>query len=1150
VTGLRSAALLALLCAVGCTGDPVTPTEPPDTTEPVDTTALDDDDGDGLTNAEEATRGTDPLRADSDRDGLDDGAEVHDVGTDPLDDDTDDDDVSDGDEVALGTDPLAPDTDGGGATDGREVSAGTDPTDGSDDDQILDDDGDGLTNADEVARGTLPDEPDTDRDGLDDGHEVQVSLTDPLTPDTDADGLLDGDEPGLGTDPLDPDTDGGRALDGAEVTAGTDPTDPDDDSTLLDDDGDGLTNAVEEVLGTDPDDPDTDADSLDDGDEIAAGTEPLLADTDGDGLLDGDEVALGIDPTDVDTDGGRAEDGAEVLAGTDPGDPADDDILLDDDGDGLTNREEAELGTDPLLTDTDGDGLTDDDEVARLTDPLAADTDGDGLSDGREVGQTATDPLAADSDGDTVDDGLEVDTYGSDPLVPGLAGIPPRTWTGATDCALPADPSASSATVGYEAAFVGAGLEQPMMLTHAHDDSGRLFVAERTGRLKVFPNQEPTPPATTFLDLSGVVELDEGGLVGVAFHPDHANNGRFYTSYHSRTIFGDGLFWAILSEWQVSPTNPDEADPNSERILLAVEQPTTIHHGGDVTFGPDGYLYLGLGDGGPQGDPYGVSQDPTNLLGSILRIDVDDPGTPDRPYGIPADNPFVSSPMLGLPEIWAWGFRNPWRMSFDPLTGDFWVGDIGHNRIEEVSLVTRGTNAGWVTMEGPECWPGPNTVCSSDGLKIPEIWYWHNTGGRPGAGRSVTGGYVYRGSAVPSLYGAYVYADYVYNYVWAHRHGVEPMPFPDDGSDALLVGPGDVASFGRDADGEIYMLKLFGGNPVWRFVETTPAPPVDFPQTLTDTGCFTDLTAMTPAGGVFEYGVNQPLWSDGAHKRRWFVLPDGETITYRSDGQWSFPEGTLFIKHFAIETVEGDPTSSVPLETRFTVQEAGGRIRGYTYRWNDAGTEATLIPAGDQRTLSITRAGGATEEVTWGFPSRGQCLSCHNSSVGGPIGTETAQLNRDFDYPGVWPQPLNTLDVLALYGLFDAPPADATAEPRLARLDDASAPLDDRARGYLHANCAMCHQPGAPSGLTLDLRSTTPLADTAACDVAPARGGLGLPDARRIASGDAARSVLLARMEGHVEGTRMPPLATTLVHDEAVQAVGQWIDGLSGCPAP
>lgn len=803
------------------------------------------------------------------------------------------------------------------------------------------------------------------------------------------------------------------------------------------------------------------------------------------------------------------------------------------------------------------------------TDVLDATSDGsdassDGSSDGSD-GSDGSDAPDASEVSDGGNDGTQ-DSTGPDDAQADIAEVEDATTDGSSDaegelpaglytyntsCTIPADPSAGGTTISYEAAFVGANIEGPITMTHANDGSNRIFVGERDGRIKVFPKVEPTPVATTYVDFSAAVNTEgEGAFSGLAFHPNYASNGYVYTHYTSSTVTGDGQFSNVLSRWKVSDSDPNVADPNSELVLLTVAQTDFNHNSGALAFGPDGYLYMTIGDGGPQGDPSGNGQNTATLLGSVIRIDVDSPASVSQHYGIPADNPFANDETGARKEIYAWGFRNPWRLTFDRLTGSMWVSDVGQGRVEEATIVTSGTNAGWRVMEGHECYPNDSPNCDKTEIKQPEVYYYHDVDGKEGGGRSISGGYVYRGTEVPALYGAYLYADWHVPNVWAYKHGEEPMPNPNDGSDAMFLGPGQVAAFGEDAEGEVYMLKLYGGEPIWRFVQTDDEPqPTDFPQTLTETGCFSDLATLTPVDGVFEYAVNAPLWSDTAKKGRWFVLPDGGQITYDDDGAWEFPIGTVFIKHFALETQEGVANSEVRLETRFMVQEAAGQTRGYTYRWNDEGTEAHLLPSADTRDLTLTLDGAAPMPYTWRFPSRAQCATCHNSITGGPLGLETGQLNRWHAYPELSPTPINTIDALRTYGLLKDAPEEAVSElEAFPVMSNSAASNEDRARAYLHANCANCHRDEGASGVPLDLEWTTDLDDMNACGVSPLKGELGVAGAQLITPGDASASVIYLRMTTPDHGARMPPISAALVNEEAAAVVAAWINGLSGCP--
>ena len=339
--------------------------------------------------------------------------------------------------------------------------------------------------------------------------------------------------------------------------------------------------------------------------------------------------------------------------------------------------------------------------------------------------------------------------------------------------------------------FKTLNFDQPVFLTHAGDGTDRIFVVEKKGVIKVFSNEENPADFKTFLDIEYRVNSgkSESGLLGLAFHPKYPENGLFYVYYNY------GNLYSRIAEFKVS-ANPDSADENSERAFLELEQPYSNHNGGQVSFGPDGYLYIGLGDGGSGGDPDGNGQNPKTLLGAILRIDVDS-RTDSLQYGIPADNPFAGNTEGWREEIWAYGLRNPWRFSFDFTTGLLYAADVGQNKYEEIDIITKGGNYGWNIMEGMHCY-SPSSGCDTSGLILP-IWeYAHNTG------YSITGGYVYRGNnpALVDLQGAYIYGDYVTKNIWALRYDGNRI------TENRLIAecPSNISSFGEDENKEIYVI--------------------------------------------------------------------------------------------------------------------------------------------------------------------------------------------------------------------------------------------------------------------------------------------------------------------------------------------------------
>jgi hypothetical protein len=336
---------------------------------------------------------------------------------------------------------------------------------------------------------------------------------------------------------------------------------------------------------------------------------------------------------------------------------------------------------------------------------------------------------------------------------------------------------------------VVSGLSFPLYLTFPPGDFTRLFVVEKTGGIRVVKNGVHLPDP--FLDLSAQVSSgSEQGLLGLAFDPEYPTNGRFVVHYTD--LAGN----TVLSRFNAA-TDPDRADPASEQVILTVTQPGPNHNGGQVTFGPDGFLYLGLGDGGLSGDP---GQDLSDLLGSILRIDV----RAGDPYSVPPDNPFVGQPNA-RPEVWSYGLRNPWRFGFDRANGDLYIADVGQGRFEEIDVSPaaegggKGTNYGWSIMEGAHCF---QAGCDQTGLTLPVLEYDHSQG------CSVTGGYVYRGSAIPAVQGHYFYSDLCQRWVRSFRYaGGAPT---EETSWPTLATGGAIVSFGEDAAGEMYILGAEG----------------------------------------------------------------------------------------------------------------------------------------------------------------------------------------------------------------------------------------------------------------------------------------------------------------------------------------------------
>ncbi len=699
---------------------------------------------------------------------------------------------------------------------------------------------------------------------------------------------------------------------------------------------------------------------------------------------------------------------------------------------------------------------------------------------------------------------------------PGLnAGLDARPSN--LTCLAPAKSAPAAAAIELQRVFANVPLSQPVAMLQAPGDDSRWFVVQKGGAVRVFANTA-NPAANDFISVA-VNASSEGGLLGMAFHPDWMTNRQVFLSFtEGSPMVSTVARYSIRADGLT-------ADPATRVNIIRVPQPVEQNHkGGQIAFGPDGHLYFGLGDGGGGGDPHDTAQDTTDLLGSMLRLDIVN-GTP---YAIPHDNPFASGALCdGRPhtdstddcaEIYAWGLRNPWRWSFDSATGDLWVGDVGQGTLEEIDRIERGGNYGWDCREGTGGYANRSPVCTTaTGLIDPVHQYGRNLG------YSVTGGYVYRGSALPGLVGSYLFGDFGSGRIWHLVPGAggafsaeELFDFANDG----------LASFGTGNDGELYVVDIAAGQ-LHKIVPTgsaQPATPV--PAQLSQTGCVNAQDPSQIATGLIPYEPAAPFWSDSATKERWLAIPNNTAIGVGADGDFSFPNGTVLMKHFRL--------NGALVETRLFMRHPDGDWAGYSYEWNTQRTDATLVQ------------GGKTGPQGWIFPSSNDCLRCHTAAAGFSLGIEAAQLNRDFRYASTG-RTANQLKTLDAATMFVTPLGDPALQPSMPNPFDTSAPLAQRARSYLHTNCAHCHRPEGVAQSSMDLRYATLLSGTNACGTPTQFGDLGLgAGARIIAPGSAANSVLAARMARRdVNG--MPPLASSVVDSAGVALVQEWIASLTTC---
>ncbi|MEN7342023.1 MAG: PQQ-dependent sugar dehydrogenase [Pseudomonadota bacterium] len=711
-------------------------------------------------------------------------------------------------------------------------------------------------------------------------------------------------------------------------------------------------------------------------------------------------------------------------------------------------------------------------------------------------------------------------TIRDDDVVASMSGLDARPTN--LTCVAPARPTTDSSVAVIDAY---PGLPDILLPTKIVLEPGgaRWFVTQKTGEIVTFPATNPSS-LTEYLDLNATRSIrtnSEGGLLGLAFHPDYPTTPELFVSY---TIDHTGpAMRSVVSRLIIDDPSADAPSVN-EQVIITVDQDFDNHNGGDIAFGPDGFLYIGLGDGGSGNDPLARSQDNTRLLGAMLRLDVSGTGAG---YTIPADNPFAGNALCGpsanagnCPEIFAWGLRNPWRWAFDTANGSLWLADVGQGAREEVNLIERGGNYGWRCKEGTL-----DTInaadCDLDTLLDPVTEYGRNLG------NSITGGQVYRGDEIPSLIGHYVYGDFGSGRIWAAR------PDGNGGfeNDELVDSNFNPTAFANDADGEIVFVNIGGGGfgRVQRLTATSNPGMDTIPDELSDTGCVQTNAVTAPADGLIPYTLNAAFWSDGAVKDRHIALPEGSTVGISPAGDFEFPEGTILVKNFRL--------GGRLIETRHLIRHPDGVWAGYTYEWNATETAATRVRGG--KTISVNGQ-------QWIYPSEAECMQCHTSAAGFSLGAEVAQINRNFTYPQTG-RTANQLSTLSAIGVFDsALSADPDTLDQLADPDDASQPIDARARAWLHTNCAQCHRANGPTPSAIDLRYDIALPATNTCDVEPVIGDLGIADARLIAPGDASRSLVVERMSRRdVHG--MPPVGSARVDTVGITLVSAWIDGLANC---
>jgi putative heme-binding domain-containing protein len=720
----------------------------------------------------------------------------------------------------------------------------------------------------------------------------------------------------------------------------------------------------------------------------------------------------------------------------------------------------------------------------------------------------------------------------------------------------------------YKAArvFPDVKFHHPLLIAQCAG-SDRFFVGEQEGVLySVKPGEKAEKEL--FFDLrKDIKTLDKtpdakevGELYGLVFHPKFEENRYCYLCYTLNPKEGaphhlpDGT---RVSRFKVPKADTPMIDPTTEEIIITFQGGG--HNGGDLHFGPDGMLYISTGDGSSPNPPDALNtgQDCSDLLSSVLRIDIDhkDAG---KHYAVPKDNPFTKLKDV-RPEIWAFGFRNPWRMSFDRQTGDLWVGDVGWELWEMVHKVQKGGNYGWSIVEGRQPIK-PTQKIGPTPILAPLIELPHTVA------CSVTGGYVYRGKKFPELVGAYVFGDWETRRLWAARFAdgrLKEMP--------EIVKPNiRVVAFGEDHDGELYFLDYDTGYMHTLEKNDGKEANAKFPTKLSETGVFKDVNKLTPIEGVVPFRPNARQWQDGATAEYLVALPGTSSVTlfdkprqlpgqvFWHEFKMKFPNDAVLVKTLSADVLPG---GTKRIETQI-LHFDGEDWHAYSYMWRTDQSDADLVPAeGAEKAFKVAddRVSGGKREQVWTFHSRSQCIVCHNSwseyalafspgqlNSGGVIGSSSIQnpllqLNRDgfITRVGKDDKPLPPFD--------EASVAKEPAIPSLGNLhpEGRQFTTEELARGYLHANCAHCHRFGGGGGqVILEMDASKPLKEMGILDVPPKQGDYGIKDARIIAPGDPGRSVLFYRLAKFGRG-HMPHVGAESP-SPALDLMQRWICELGG----
>lgn len=745
-----------------------------------------------------------------------------------------------------------------------------------------------------------------------------------------------------------------------------------------------------------------------------------------------------------------------------------------------------------------------------------------------------------------------------------------------------------------ENAFPSLTFIDPLWLTEIPGTTQFLLVG-KNGQLWRFEKNSSVTQAQVVKVLEWVTKTqssEDQGFYSLVFHPQFGQVGSPNANYayvcynHNPGLAGadsNHSFWRV-SRFTWLPAS-GTLDPNSEFVLINQYDRCRWHNGGAMFFDNDGFLNVTCGDGGDSGEgggltgPDGALSRTQKLTGGlfsgVFRIDVNNDPTKSHPirrqpqsptnkpagwpasstqgYGIPNTNPWQDPGGSILEEYHSLGLRSPHTAHYDSLLDEIWIGDVGEGAREEMTRAPRGSNAQWGFKEGSINGPGavPSPLIGTS--EPPVIDYIRSVG------TCIIGGMRYRGAKWNErLGGKVLFGDHEKERIWAatiDNGGGAPVIEEVIGSfPSGTVSKAGLANFFTDSAGEVYLMNVNGTNLPGGTIRklNSAGAAQEPPALLSQTGVFTNLATLATAPGVIPYDVANPLWSDAASKKRWIILPnDGshdtatEDIVFNEEGNWVFPPGTILVKHFELPVDERNPALHRRLETRFIICTSGGGKFGVTYKWNAAGTDAELLTSGDSADIEVTLQDGSTEMRHWDFPSRGDCLLCHNTAAGQALGLRTHTLNKSFHYEatGRTANQLNTFNALGMFNVsLSAAQLRDYVEARA--IDDETAPIEHRVRSYLDSNCSHCHRPGGTVDF-FDARLGTPLQVQGIINgLIQGHFSLG-PDGRYLKPGDSNLSALHVRMANVGNGAAMPPLAKNLVDQKAVDLLKEYLEGLT-----